>query len=216
MLNPFEEVKKNLSFQKVAEYYRIEILHKNKALCPFHLEKTASLHLRSDKFFCCYSCGARGSIIDFTMKLFDLTPLEATKKLDEDFHLNIFNKKLTNQQKLEIREKINKEKECELIIEDFEANIEKEEKWFLTVFRNLRWMIKNLPPRRGEDPSQIWVLAIHNVEYVEEILKILQSRNFKEKTENYNIIKNYKKKLNKKILEIVEGEEEYDSKGRIC
>jgi DNA primase len=92
MINPFEEIRNRLSIKEVAERYSIEILHNNKALCPFHSDTHPSLSFKNGKFFKCFSCEAKGSIIDFVMLLFNLTATEAAKKLNEDFNLGFLKK----------------------------------------------------------------------------------------------------------------------------
>lgn len=207
MINPFEEIKNRLSVKEVAKRYGIKVLKNNMALCCFHQEKTSSLHFRSEKFFCCYGCGAKGSVIDFIIKLFKLTPLEAAKKLDKDFDLRIFNKNLTKKQKVKVKEKIEKEQECELIIEDFEGDMQEKENWFLMIFRNFRKIIAEFPPEKNEASYLIWHLAIHNIEHVENILDVLQRGNPGEKVESYEFVKDYQENLSSKILKILGSEE---------
>ncbi|MEO9170457.1 MAG: CHC2 zinc finger domain-containing protein, partial [Candidatus Baltobacteraceae bacterium] len=39
-------------------------------LCPFHAEKTPSLHVHPDRsYFMCFGCGAAGDVIAFVQKL---------------------------------------------------------------------------------------------------------------------------------------------------
>lgn len=52
--------------------------------CPFHHERTASLKVFPDGWHC-FGCGAGGSVIDFTMKLFSLTFPQAVRRLQSDF-----------------------------------------------------------------------------------------------------------------------------------
>lgn len=88
MSDIFEEVRASVTMPFVVSYYGF---HPNKAgfiCCPFHSEKTASLKVYSDSFHC-YGCGASGSVIDFVMKLFGLSSIEAARKINEDLRLNI-------------------------------------------------------------------------------------------------------------------------------
>lgn len=52
--------------------------------CPFHNDRTPSMKLNEDYFYC-FGCGAHGDVIDFVARLFHLPPAEAAKKLAEDF-----------------------------------------------------------------------------------------------------------------------------------
>lgn len=53
-------------------------------LCPFHSEKTPSCHVHADDgYFHCFGCGAGGDVITFTMKIENLSYIEAVKLLAE-------------------------------------------------------------------------------------------------------------------------------------
>ena len=59
--------------------------------CPFHgggNERTPSCHLK-ERFFKCFACQAGGSVIDFTARLFSLSPMDAVKRLNTDFGLGL-------------------------------------------------------------------------------------------------------------------------------
>ena len=43
--------------------------------------------MKVDQRFHCFGCGEDGDVIDFTAKLFDLSPKEAAEKLAQDFGL---------------------------------------------------------------------------------------------------------------------------------
>lgn len=50
------------------------------ASCPFHTDKTPSMNLRNN-FYYCHSCGETGDVIDFVMKLEHLTFAQAIQRL---------------------------------------------------------------------------------------------------------------------------------------
>lgn len=51
-------------------------------LCPFHSEKTPSCHIHPDDgYFHCFGCGAGGDVITFTMKIENLSYIEAIRLL---------------------------------------------------------------------------------------------------------------------------------------
>lgn len=85
----FEAVRQLVPTRAAAELYGF---HPNRAgyiCCPFHNEKTASLKLYDDGGWHCFGCGAGGSSIDFTARLQELSPVEAVKRLNEDFRLGL-------------------------------------------------------------------------------------------------------------------------------
>lgn len=50
------------------------------AVCPFHDDKTPSMDVRKN-FYYCYGCGAQGNVIDFVMKTENLTFPQAVQRL---------------------------------------------------------------------------------------------------------------------------------------
>ena len=78
--NVFEAVKQSVSTREAAEFYGIEVKRNGMACCPFHDDKNPSMKV--DQRFHCFGCGADGDVIDFTAKLFNLSPKEAAEKLE--------------------------------------------------------------------------------------------------------------------------------------
>ena len=66
--------------------YGIEVKRGGMACCPFHDDRHPSLKLNEDYFYC-FGCGATGDVIDFTARLYNLSPKEAAEKLAQDFGL---------------------------------------------------------------------------------------------------------------------------------
>ena len=85
--NVFEAVKQSVSTREAAEFYGIKVSRTGMACCPFHDDKNPSMKV--DQRFHCFGCGEDGDVIDFTAKLFDLSPKEAAEKLAQDFGLLI-------------------------------------------------------------------------------------------------------------------------------
>ena len=52
--------------------------------CPFHDDRTPSMKLNEDYFYC-FGCGASGDVIDLAARLFGLSGYDAAKKLSADF-----------------------------------------------------------------------------------------------------------------------------------
>ena len=84
--NLFEVVKQSVTVREAAELYGIEVNRGGMACCPFHDDRHPSLKLNEDYFYC-FGCGATGDVIDFTARLYDLSPKEAAEKLAQDFGL---------------------------------------------------------------------------------------------------------------------------------
>ncbi len=86
-MNIFEEVKAAVDISTAAEYYGLNV-RKGTALCPFHNEKTGSLKLYHDHFYC-FGCGEHGDVIKLTGKLLGLSPIDSARRLAADFNILI-------------------------------------------------------------------------------------------------------------------------------
>lgn len=84
--NIFDETRRLVSPLSAALCYGFQPNRSNFIQCPFHAERTASLKLYDNSWHC-FGCGLGGSSIDFTAKLFDLSPLDAVRKMNVDFNL---------------------------------------------------------------------------------------------------------------------------------
>ena len=82
----FEAVKQSVSVREAAQMYGIEVNRSGMACCPFHDDKNPSIKL-NEEYFYCFGCGATGDVIDFTARLYNLSPKEAAEKLAQDFGL---------------------------------------------------------------------------------------------------------------------------------
>ena len=85
------EIKRLVPMTVAAPFYGVEVGAGGFCRCPFHGEKTGSMKVYDgDRGWHCFGCHAGGSVIDFVMKLFGLSFVEAEKRLDADFRLNLF------------------------------------------------------------------------------------------------------------------------------
>ena len=88
-MSVFDDVKQ-LDLISVAEKYGI-FTRNSMINCLFHDDRTPSMKLYHDHFYC-FGCGEHGDVIDFTAKLFGLSPLEAAQKLQSDFGITVSDK----------------------------------------------------------------------------------------------------------------------------
>ena len=86
-MNLFESVKAAATVRQVAEHYGLKIGRGNMVCCPFHADRTPSMKLNEDYFYC-FGCGASGDVIDLVARLFNLTSLQAAQKLAYDFWID--------------------------------------------------------------------------------------------------------------------------------
>ena len=83
-MNQFETVKAAVTPRMAAERYGLPVRQGNMICCPFHNDRTPSMKL-NEEYFYCFGCGASGDVIEFTSKLFGISALDAAKKLAADF-----------------------------------------------------------------------------------------------------------------------------------
>lgn len=86
-MNQFERVKAAVPLRQAAETYGLSVSQNGMTCCPFHEDRHPSMKLNEDYFFC-FGCGASGDVIDFTARLFGLSPKDATEKLAADFGIS--------------------------------------------------------------------------------------------------------------------------------
>ena len=83
-MNLLENVKAAVTVRQAAERYGLEVNRGNMVCCPFHNDRTPSMKLNEDYFYC-FGCGAIGDVIDLVIRLFNLSSYDAAKKLAYDF-----------------------------------------------------------------------------------------------------------------------------------
>ena len=159
--NVFEAVKQSVSTREAAEFYGIKVRRNGMACCPFHDDKNPSMKV--DQRFHCFGCGEDGDVIDFTAKLFDLSPKEAAEKLAQDFGL-IYDSQAPPRRRY-VRQKNEAQKfredrqRCYRVLSDYYYLLKK-------------WEADNSPRTPEEEPHPRFVEAIHKKTYVEYLLDL--------------------------------------------
>ena len=159
--NVFEAVKQSVSTRDAAAFYGIEVKRNGMACCPFHDDKNPSMKV--DQRFHCFGCGADGDVIDFTAKLFDLSPKEAAEKLAQDFGL-IYDSQAPPRRRY-VRQKTEAQKfredrqRCYRVLSDYYYLLKK-------------WEADRSPRTPEEEPHPRFVEAIQKKAYVEYLLDL--------------------------------------------
>ena len=83
----FELVKQNICVPDAAKHYGLQVNRNGMCSCPFHEDRHPSMKLNK-RYFYCFGCGATGDVIDFTARLYNLSPKEAAEKLAQDFGID--------------------------------------------------------------------------------------------------------------------------------
>jgi len=159
--NVFEAVKQSVSTREAAEFYGIKVRRNGMACCPFHDDKNPSMKV--DQRFHCFGCGADGDVIDFTAKLFNLSPKEAAEKLAQDFGL-IYDSQAPPRRRY-VRQKNEAQKfwedrqRCYRVLSDYYYLLKK-------------WEADRSPRTPEEEPHPRFVEAIQKKPYVEYLLDL--------------------------------------------
>ena len=80
----FEAVKTTVAPRMAAEHFGLSVSRNGMVCCPFHADRTPSMKLNEDYFYC-FGCGASGDVIDLAARLFGLSSYDAAKMLAADF-----------------------------------------------------------------------------------------------------------------------------------
>lgn len=83
-MNLYDQLKIHLTPRCVTERYGPPIHRGDMICCPFHDDKTPSMKLYDDHFYC-FGCQNSGDVIDLTAQFLGLTNHEAAKRLAVDF-----------------------------------------------------------------------------------------------------------------------------------
>lgn len=119
MADIFREVREALDMGAVARFYGYEPNRAGFIRCPFHADKTASLKLYPGaRGWHCFGCNRGGSVIDFVALTQGIPPLEAVRRLNEDFLLGL---PVDGAQTAADRKEVARRKTVGAIYRDFEA-----------------------------------------------------------------------------------------------
>ena len=155
----FEVVKQSVTAREAAELYGIAVGRGGMACCPFHDDRHPSMKV--DTRFHCFGCGADGDVIDFTARLYDLSPKGAAEKLAQDFGLSYDSK--APPRRSYVRQKS-------------EAQVRKEKRehgWrVLTDYYHLlrKWEADYSPKTADEDPHPRFLEAVQKKDYMGYLL----------------------------------------------
>ena len=152
-MNSAEQIKQTTTMLDVLDRYGFTPNAKGNINCPFHQEKTASLKVYENSFYC-FGCGVGGDIFDFAMKIESCDFAQAVKKLGGETLSFTQKRALINQKykqdKVKKQREQNKKEYHELLDEWIRLDIN---------FRD------NKPKTMDEEPHPIFVEALQKLAY---------------------------------------------------
>ena len=167
-MNLFETVKAAVTPRMAAERYGRPIQQGNMVCCPFHADRTPSMKLNEDYFYC-FGCGAHGDVVALIAQLFNIPPAEAAKKLAADFGIT--------DQKPSVLAKLKRGKsQAELESRSFRVLGD-----YLQILQDWKAHCAPQSPEDAIDPR--YAEACHMLERIENMLDILACGTPKERAE---------------------------------
>ena len=164
----FTQIKMAVSVKEAVEYYRLEVNRGSMICCPFHADRTPSMKLNEDYFYC-FGCGASGDVIDLAARLFGLSGYDAAKKLAADFGIT--------EQKPSVLARLKRSKsQAELESRSFRVLGD-----YLQILQDWKAHCAPQSPEDAIDPR--YVEACHMLERIENMLNILTFGTPKERAE---------------------------------
>lgn len=83
----YRDINNALNCEDVAQYLGLDV-KRHFCICPFHDEKTASMRLYREGYYC-FGCQASGDSIDLASKVMNVKPAAAVVILNDYFHLGL-------------------------------------------------------------------------------------------------------------------------------
>ena len=164
----FTQIKTAVSVKEAAEYYGLEVNRGSMTRCPFHNDRTPSMKLNEDYFYC-FGCGATGDVIALVARLFNLSSYDAAKKLAADFGIV--------EQKPSVLTKLKRSKsQAELESRSFRVLGD-----YLQILQDWKAHCAPQSPEDAIDPR--YAEACHMLERIENMLAILTCGTPKERAE---------------------------------
>ena len=189
--NIFLAVKEKLSMEDAAKFYGLQINRSGMACCPFHEDNTPSMKIYDDHFYC-FGCGATGDCTGFTARLFNITQLEAARKLNYDFGLNLFNGEIN----LPVKIVPNPNAEYLLWLRKSKADVSE----YLN--KLYEWRKKYAPRNIGEQTHPLFIESLQKTSYIEYLSELLDYGSSDEKRELYKNSKKEIDKINQRLKEV--------------
>jgi hypothetical protein len=173
--NVFEEIRHRVAMPDVAKFYGLEISHSGMACCPFHNDNTPSMKIYEDHFYC-FGCGSTGDCTGFVAKLFNISQLEAAKKISYDFGLGLF----TQETAVPVQIVLSPEREYQQWLQNARLSVSK----YLNLLNE--WRVKYKPDNSLENIHPHFEESLLQTGYTEYIDEILVYGTEKNKREFYD------------------------------
>lgn len=154
----FETIKRSLNLIDVAKFYGIEVSPSGFTSCLFHNERTPSLKLYGDHFYC-YGCGKSGDLIALIAQRLNVSQFESAKIIMNDFSLSSEEMRVTAKPQIKLSYSEWERQTIKLLNQYLDYL-----KYFIAVYA---------PKDENEPIHNTWVESVHKLPLIEYYLDIL-------------------------------------------
>ncbi len=194
--NVFKYVKSNISLLQAIELYGFMPVKKGShyfIVCPFHADKNPSLAIYEDVYHC-FGCQVHGDVIDFTARYFNLSPLEAVKKLSYDFGIPLSGIKPNK----EIQKKAIKRQKFNRLLKNFKSKYDETYDYLCKLFQAYT-RIKSLVEEPDDMDLEAFVEACKYQDLIEYWIDTLRNGSLKEQLSVIKEVKKWRQEKKKKM-----------------
>jgi hypothetical protein len=208
----FTYARESVSAEVAAIRYGLQINRAHRAKCPFHGGEHYNLSFKGVGFNC-FVCGASGDSIEFTRLLFGYEkPIEALKRLNEDFGLgiNLVGADIIRSRTQPRSLRADNIRPYSAVIRDIIAEVHRV---LWEYERGLSYVKRELKPLYScEEPLDLWVYALHNADYAEALVDWFDETG---EEEQLKYIEKERNKLNEyeRINRVIDGIRRYKKYG---
>ena len=186
----FQAVKQVVDTREVAEVYGLEVNNSGMAICPFHDDNNPSMKV--DERYHCFACQADGDVIDLVANYFELSKIEAAKKIAKDFGIEYQSVGYKKQKSIKqinrpkpIRKEISVDNEFNKRIRTYN-NILCEYKVLLESYKTIF-----KPSESDDDLHPLFVKAITNLDRIDYIISMVNGTT----EEKILVVMDYRKEI---------------------
>ena len=158
----------------VAGFYGLQINRSGMACCPFLQERTPSLKVYDDHFYC-FGCGATGDCTGFVAKLFGISQFEAAKKISHDFGFNLVNGEIA----VPVKKGLQAKNDYHMWLKNASSAVSE----YLT--RLIKWRKIYTPQNQKERIHPLFVESLTRKEHIAYLSEVLTYGSDKEKRQLY-------------------------------
>ena len=182
-----EKIKSMVSMPEMMEQYGFRLDKAGFCKCPFHSERSASFKAYpGTRGYYCFGCNQSGSVIDFVMKFFGMSFVDAIKKINEDFSLGLpIGEKLDRRKQIEMnRQAFMRKRE----VEAEKAEQERIENAYWSAFDEWKRLDTNkiicAPETQTEPLHPLFVEALKNISGAEYMLECAEIARYEHECRN--------------------------------